>query len=869
METNGLGLTDEQAQQSREKYGFNVISEKKRNSIFKLFIESLGDPIVRILLIALCLKTLFLISNFDWYETVGIVIAILMASLVSTLSEYGSEASFKKLQDEASQMKCKVYRNGKLKQIVVGEVVCQDVILLQSGDKVPADGLLISGTINVDESALNGESKEILKDTNSNKLFRGSIVCSGECKMLVTSVGDSTIYGNIALGLQEEQRESPLKLKLRMLAKMISRFGYIGATLVSISYLFNVIIIQNDFNLEKITMTVSNVGLLLGHILHAITLAVTVIVVAVPEGLPMMITLVLSMNMKKMLKDNILVRKLIGIETSGSLNILFTDKTGTITKGKLQVRNFISGNSREYNTLDEIRKNTNLFNILRTSLIYNNASYIENKKAIGSNATDRSLLEYIEPYIDDNLKINKENIATFDSKNKLSITKISGVLNMFLIKGAPEKIVPYCQTYYDEKGNKKFLINKYDLNKKMKEMSLHGIRFIAIATSDKAIKRDLELKDLTLVGLIGIRDEIRGEVPKAIELVEHAGIRVVMITGDSKDTAIAIAKEVGIFKEGNIALTSDELNKYNDYELKNILPNLRLISRALPKDKSRLVRISQELGLVVGMTGDGVNDAPALKKADVGFAMGSGTEVSKEASDVVILDDNFLSISKAILFGRTIFKSIRKFIIFQLTINLCAVGLSIVGPFIGISMPITVIQMLWINMVMDTLAALAFAGEPPLKEYMEELPKKRSETVINYYMWNQILVTGIYSFSLCIFFLKIPYIKNIFRNGDNDVYLMTAFFALFIFMSIFNSFNTRTFRLNLLAHIFKNKGFILIMSFVILVQIYLIYYGGELFRVAGLNTQEFWLVIILAATVIPVDWTRKLVLRFKKEKGGV
>jgi calcium-translocating P-type ATPase len=866
MEINDLGLTDEQAIKSREKYGSNAISEKKKNSLLKLFIESLGDPIIRILLIALCLKTLFLISSFDWYETVGIVIAILMASLVSTLSEYGSEASFKKLQEEASRMQCKVYRNKKLKQIFVGEVVCQDVILLQSGDKVPADGILVSGTINVDESALNGESKEILKDKENNKLFRGSIVCSGECKMLVTAVGDNTIYGNIALGLQEGQRESPLKLKLRMLAKMISRFGYVGAILVSISYLINVIVIQNNFDLENINLALKNIPFLIGHILHAITLAVTVIVVAVPEGLPMMITLVLSMNMKRMLKDNILVRKLVGIETSGSLNILFTDKTGTITKGKLQARNFISGNGKEYNTLAEIKRNTDLFNILRTSLIYNNSSYMEDKKAIGSNATDRALLEYISPYIEDNLKINRNSIITFDSKNKMSITRISGALNMFLIKGAPEKIISCCQTYYDEKGNKKILINKYGINKKMKEMSLNSIRFIAIATSDREIRHNLELKDLTLVGVIGIRDEIRKEVPKAIELVESAGIQVVMITGDSKDTAIAIAKEVGIFKEYNIALTSEELNEYNDEELKKILPNIRVVSRALPKDKSRLVKISQELGLVVGMTGDGVNDAPALKKADVGFAMGSGTEVSKEASDIVVLDDNFLSITKAILFGRTIFKSIRKFIIFQLTINLCAVGLSIIGPFIGISVPITVIQMLWINMVMDTLAALAFAGEPPLKEYMKEKPKKRTEPVINYYMWNQILVTGIYSLLLCILFLKLPYIKNIFRS---DLYLMTAFFGLFIFMSIFNSFNTRTFRLNLLAHIFKNKGFIGIMLFIIIVQIYLIYYGGTLFRVVGLSLYEFWFVIALSFTVIPVDWTRKLLLRFKNEKGGV
>ncbi len=868
MVTNDMGLTEEQAIKSREKFGSNAISEKKKNTIFKLFIESLGDPIIRILLIAVCLKTLFIISSYDWYETIGIVIAIFLASLVSTLSEYGSEASFKKLQEEASQMQCKVFRNGNLKNIFIGDIVCQDVILLQVGDKIPADGILISGSVGVDESALSGESKEISKNTNNNKLFRGSIVCSGECKMLVTSVGNNTIYGNIALGLQEEQRESPLKLKLRMLAKTISHLGYIGAFLVSFSYLFNVILIQNNFSLDRIILTVSNMHLLVGHLLYAVTLAVTVIVVAVPEGLPMMVTLVLSMNMKKMLKDNILVRKLVGIETAGSVNILFVDKTGTITKGKPQVKSFISGNGIEYANINQIAKKSGLFNILKTSLIYNNASYMEDGKAIGSNATDRVLLEYISSYKDDNLKLQRENILIFDSKNKMSITKVTGKEEIFLIKGAPDKMLPYCNSYYDEKGNKKSITNRIDLNNKIKVMSFNGVRFIAIATKDK-LDKDLKLEGLTLVGVIGIRDEVRKEVPKAIETAQKAGIQIVMITGDSKETATAIAREVGILKDGSLAITSEELNNLSDENLKSKLPDIRLISRALPQDKSRLVEISQQLGLVVGMTGDGVNDAPALKKADVGFAMGSGTEVSKEASDIVILDDNFLSISKAVLFGRTIFKSIRKFIVFQLTINLCAVGLSILGPFIGVDMPITVIQMLWINMVMDTLAALAFSGEPPLKEYMEEKPKKRDEPVVNYYMKHQIFITGTYSLLLCILFLKSPIIKGFFRSSENDIYFLTAFFALFIFISIFNSFNTRTFRLNLLAHIFKNKGFVVIMTFIVAVQIYLIYYGGNLFRTAGLNLYEFIFILALSFTIIPVDWTRKLYLRFKNQKGGV
>ena len=354
-----------------------------------------------------------------------------------------------------------------------------------------------------------------------------------------------------------------------------------------------------------------------------------------------------------------------------------------------------------------------------------------------------------------------------------------------------------------------------------------------------------------------------------VKLVTDAHIQTVMITGDNKETAIEIGREVGLYQTGDIVLTSDELNKKTDAEIKQLLPNLRIVARALPQDKSRLVRISQEMNLVVGMTGDGVNDAPALKKADVGFAMGSGTEVSKEASDIVILDDNFLSISKAILFGRTIFKSIRKFIIFQLTINMCAISLSIIGPFIGVDTPVTVIQMLWINMVMDTLAGLAFAFEPPLLEYMKEYPKKKDEPIINRYMRDEIFFTGAYSSILCIIFLKMPLIHTFFRDGANDQYFLTAFFGLFIFMGIFNCFNARTCRLNLIADILKNKIFLIVIAFILIVQLILIYFGGDLFRTAGLTLQELEIMILLSATVVPVDWLRKIYLRKKGMIGGV
>jgi calcium-translocating P-type ATPase len=437
-----------------------------------------------------------------------------------------------------------------------------------------------------------------------------------------------------------------------------------------------------------------------------------------------------------------------------------------------------------------------------------------------------------------------------------------------LIKGAPEIIIKNCNNYYDEYGYKKIL-NKELLNNKIDKYTKLGIRVIALAINDNYNLND-SFKNLTLVGIILIKDDIRKEAIEGIKLVKNAHIQTVMITGDNKNTAVGIAKEVGLIeKNSDIILTSDELKLKSDEEVKKILPNLKVVARALPQDKSRLVKLSQELNLVVGMTGDGVNDAPALKKADVGFAMGSGTEVSKEASDIVILDDNFLSISKAVLFGRTIFKSIRKFIILQLTINLCAMSLSFIGPFIGVDTPVTVIQMLWINMVMDTLAGLAFAFEPPLIEYMNEKPKKKNEPIINKYMINEILFTGIYSSILCILFLKVPLIQNIYHYSETDKYLMTAFFGLFIFIDIFNCFNARTHRINILANISKNKVFIVIILFITFVQLCMIYFGDNVFRTTDLTFMELQIMLLFAFTVIPVDWLRKLILRSKDLNTGV
>ncbi len=867
-----IGLSEEEVEEARKVYGDNALVSHSKETFLKAFLRSLGDPIIRILMIALGIKTLFLIHDFDWFETVGIVIAILIASFISTISEYGSEKAFEKLEEESSRVKVRVRRKKGVLEIPIEEVVVGDLVLLSYGDKIPADGVLVEGNLSVDESSLNGESKEQYKTARrktlqkENELFRGSVIYQGEGIMQVSKVGENTFYGKLALELSSKQPESPLKQRLQQLAKVISRIGYFSAFLVAFSYLFSVYVIENHFDKTLILAALSNFPNLFGDILYALTLAVTIIVVSVPEGLPMMVTLVLSSNMKRMLKNNVLVRRLVGIETAGSLNILFTDKTGTLTKGRMHVEKFLSGSFLEYKSEKELQKFPSYYETLKTSLFENNScNYdVQNETLIGGNGTDRALLSFFEAKKIHQYPVLKE--QPFSSVFKYSLTTVS-IENheITFLKGAPEILLPQCKMYLKEEGKLVPFVRHDKMKRFLSTFTEEGKRVIALC-----YKEGRRVSNLVFLGLVVLEDEIRETSFQAVQEVQNAGVQVVMMTGDNKETATSLAKQIGILKSSDdLVLTSEQLLRMKDEEIKECLARIKVIARALPTDKSRLVRLSREKHLVVGMTGDGVNDAPALKQADVGFAMGSGTEVSKEASDIIILDNNFLSISKAILFGRTTFKSIRKFIIFQLTMNLCAILLSIVGPFIGIETPITVIQMLWVNMVMDTLAGLAFAYEPPRKEYMLEPPKKREEAILNHYMLGEILFTGLYSALLCLCFLKLPLFHQLFRIDPSDKYFLTAFFGLFIFMGIFNSFNARTARLNLLEGIFSNPVFLITICFIVVVQVILIYFGGDLFRTAGLSVPEFGEMLLLALSVIPVDFLRKCFLRSHGKVGGV
>ena len=867
---NNNGLNNEEVKENRKKYGSNNISGKNTNTFFNLFIETLGDPIIKILIIALAVKTIFLFKDFDYFETIGIVIAILVASLISAISEYGSNKAFERMQEESSKINVRVRRNKKIIEISIDDIVKNDVIILSSGEKIPADGILIRGKLSVDESSLNGESKEVYKEltkdiniiSDKNKVYRGTTIYDGTAEVLITKVGMDTLYGKMAKELTTGEDISPLKLRLTNLAKIISKIGYIAAILIAISYLFSKIFILNNFNLSIIKAIPLNI--IIGYILEAMTLAVSVLVMAVPEGLPMMITLVLSTNSKKMLKNKVLVRKMVGIETAGSLNILFTDKTGTITNGKMEVISILDGSLNEYTNINELLPSYR--QILTDSIIYNNDSEYDSttNKIIGGNITDKALLSFAGQNKKDTIKIIDK--IMFNSQNKYSISIIEkNNKKIKLIKGAPDVLLKYTTNYIDENGKSKYL-DKEKLMSIIKEKTNKGIRAIAISTSQSIYPTD-NIRRNILVGIIFIKDEIRKEARDGLNLIKSAGINTIMVTGDSKETATSIAKEVGIVSNNaDVILSSNELSKINDDKLKKIIPRLKVVSRALPEDKKRLVLLSKELGLVTGMTGDGVNDCIALKKADVSFAMGSGTEVAKEASDIVILDDNIVSISKAILYGRTIFKNIRKFIIFQLSVNVSAILLALIGPFIGVPSPITVVQMLWINMVMDTLAGLAFSYEVPRIEYMKEPPKKKEENILNKYMITEILSSGLYSLVLCIIFLKLPIIKSLFVDNNH---FMTSFFCLFIFLATFNAFNARTHRLNIFAHLSENKIFLLIILFIIIVQISITYSGITIFQTTRINIKELLITIVLSFSIIPLDIIRKIITKKTKHNFGV
>ena len=876
------GLTDKQVEESRSKFGSNEIPDSEPTTFWEEFKETFSDPMIKILLaIAALMIVMFFFEYAEIYEPLGTIVAVLIVATVSAKTGVASDTKYRELKDNTEKDKCKVHRNGVITVIDVDDVVVGDKVLLQSGDKIPADGVLIDGALRVDNSALNGEAEECKKtaasedfqledditgDTfvDAHSLFRGAVIFDGEGILDVRKVGLKTMMGKMAEEMQEDEPDSPLKVKLAKLAKQISTFGYIGAVLIAVLYLVYFVMQAGGVS-QYFAMGIEPV---VKDVVRALSLAIVIIVCAVPEGLPLMISLVLMQNTSKMLDHNVLVRKAEGIETAGSLNILFSDKTGTITKGMLEVVDFFTGDG---NSIDiaQLSKHSKVKGLVDLAIGKNTQSMFDaSHKVIGGNATDQALMKFLGEETFKTLENSSEYKITkqqsFNSANKFSQARIDSTGKTFY-KGAPEKLLANAVKYLDADGNICTMDNAI-LNRKIDELAAKAMRVLAFGYSEKDMVENSINDDIVIIGLVGIRDDVRPEAKEAIREVQGAGIQVVMITGDRLETAVAIAKDAGLLKGGSDrALSSAQLNEMSDEEVKKIIPNIRVIARALPTDKSRMVRLCQEMNLVVGMTGDGVNDSPALKRADVGFAMGSGTEAAKEAGKIVILDDNFKSIKDAILYGRTIYHNILKFCKFQLVINVAAVVVSAIAPFFGVDEPLKVTHLLFVNLVMDGLGAMMLGNEPAKEEYMAEAPRKRDESIVSKKMMGQILTMGIWLTVVSFIYLKVPFFVNLFANEEQH---LTGYFVLFIVAALFNGFNVRDDGFAIFAGLNENKDFIKVFLIIIIVQALLVnaaivplapfQWIGEMFSCVPFGIKGWIAVVLLACTMIPADMVRKL-----------
>ena len=882
------GLNDLEVKKSREAYGSNEIPDSEPTTFWKEFKETFKDPMIRVLLaISALMIVMFFLGYAEIFEPAGTLVAILIVATVTAKTGVASDTKYRDLKHSVKEEEIKVYRNGNICNTGINQIVTGDLVLLQAGDKIPADGILITGHLNVNNAALNGEAEECPKtaaasgtpfpdeitgDTfvDESSLFRGAIVLDGEGVMLVKKVGIKTMMGRMALEMQEEEPPSPLQVKLSILAGQISKIGYIGAILIALFYVIHFVSMAGGVE------PYLNMGweYILMDLIDAVTIAIVIIVCAVPEGLPLMISIVLMQNTSKMLDHNVLVRKAEGIETAGALNILFSDKTGTITKGELEVVEFFTADGLVI-PFEELKKYPEVRNNLRIAIGQNSSSmYDERHRVIGGNATDQALMKFLgeDSYqeLQNDESLHVVNAQKFNSANKFSQAQIG---SRTYYKGAPERLLQKATHYLSVDGQIRPL-DTIRLNEKIDQLASKAMRVLSFGYSDHPMEEDVIEDGLVLIGLTAIRDDVRPEARTAIREVQEAGIQVVMITGDRLETAAAIAADAGLVtSEEDICLTSSELNSMSDDRVKQILSRIRVIARALPTDKSRMVRICQELNLVVGMTGDGVNDSPALKRADVGFAMGSGTEAAKEAGKIVILDDNFNSIKDAIWYGRTIYHNILKFCKFQLVVNVAAVLVSAVAPFLGVEEPLKVTHLLFVNLVMDGLGAMMLGNEPALEAYMKEKPRRRDESLVSREMMTQIGIMGIWLTLMSLFYLMSDWARSFF---ETDAQFMTSYFVLFIASALFNGFNVRNDGFAIFKNLKDNPDFLKVMCMILGIQFCLVNISlipaapavwiGNMFSCVPFGVSGWVLVLILAFTMIPVDMIRKIVFRKLRNK---
>lgn len=891
------GLKEAEVKASREQNGSNKIPESEPTTFWDEFKDTFGDPMIKILLaIAALMIVMFILdatglfaTGVEIYEPLGTILAVLIVATVSAKTGVASDTAYRKLKDSQKKDTCKVYRDGLVQVVEVDDVVVGDKVILQSGDKIPADGILIDGDLRVDNSALNGEAEECKKfatdistvfaeeitgDVFVDKysLFRGAVVFDGEGVLDVRKVGLKTMMGKMAEEMQGEDPDSPLKVKLGKLAKQISTFGYIGAAVITVLYLAFFIIKAGGFA----PYFQQGVVAIVQNLVEAVSLAVVIIVCAVPEGLPLMISLVLMQNTKKMLDHNVLVRKAIGIETAGSLNILFSDKTGTITKGHLEVVDFFTADGITIG-LDKLNEHKKVETMVDIAIGMNSGSMFDsNHNVVGGNVTDQALMRFLG---EEDFRVLKSdntyeigNSQGFNSANKFSQVEIKNLGKVFY-KGAPERFLDKAGKALSANGEV-IDLDLETINTKINGLASKAMRVLAFGYSESAFTENSINDDVVIIGFVAIRDDVRPEAKEAIAEVQKAGIQVVMITGDRLETAVAIAKDADLIKsDSDVALTSAQLAKMSDEEIKAIVKDIRVIARALPTDKSRMVRICQEMNLVVGMTGDGVNDSPALKKADVGFAMGSGTEAAKEAGEIVVLDDNFKSIKDAVLYGRTIYNNILKFCKFQLVINVAAVVISAIGPFFGIDEPLKVTHLLFVNLVMDGLGAIMLGNEPALEKYMLEKPRRRDESIISKKMAGQILTMGLWLTAISFLFFKLPFFQQFFTDASgaySDEKHKTAYFVLFIVAALFNGFNVRDEGYGIFKNLKANPGFMKVWLIIVVVQAVIVNAAlipvppftwiGKMFSCTPFGPMGWLVTILLAFTMIPVDLLRKTIV---------
>lgn len=857
------GLTSSQVEENRKLYGSNKLPEPEMKKWYDFAKEALSERITMILVtIAIVQLALAFMGVMEFSEPIMILVVLGIVTAIAVKTGLGVQKSAAELRAKTSVRYCDVIRDGKLQTINKDDLVVGDLVCVGTGQEIFADGYLVEGKISVNNSAINGESKECKKTplegyvykkttstdayTNQNNLFAGTTVMSGEGKMIVGDVGINTVNGDTLVKMQTlEAPKTALNIALDNLSNFISKWGTIAATLTFIILTMTGILEVGfgEYFGNGFLNTIQNLA-------QNFSVALTIVVAAVPEGLPLIVKLVTKQNVKTMERFNILAKNPNKIPELAYVDLICTDKTGTLTTGIMTPKTIIDGNG------NDVDRSSGLWSNIEANICLNNSATFDSENHItGGNSIDRAVLSLVTPEKYHKIKDEyKEKLKqVFSSTNKYSAFTCQDGITYY--KGAPEKLIEKCDSYLDLDGENILSLTKDvldRLNEKIGSMTKNSMRCIALTYTKEDLTENILSENMTLLGIIGVVDPVRKEVPEAVKVAHKAGIQVIEITGDCIETATAVAKECGIYKDGDVALTNDEFERMSDDEVKNILPQLRVISRCSPNTKLRLVTLAQEIGRSVAMTGDGVNDSPALKKADVGFGMQGGSDVAKEASDIVLTDDNFASVVKAVELGRTFMHNIMMFLEFQLPINISLLILSMLYPVIASTALLASVQILIVNIIMDSLNSLSFGGEPPKDEYMDERPIKKGSGLFIRGAKKRIALSTASFIGLYMIITLTP-IANLFANGTEA---LTARFGLLCFMAVFNGFNIRTEHINLFTGISKNKNFVYI-AISILASTIILCNAGELLKVCTLSLNQWLVITALAIMVIPIDLMRK------------